>query len=401
MLTSTLGQSEKLQERLHAVALLVSCLLGATACAQAADTQIGDVSEGVLAEGAWQANGRGGHVREYFIAAEEELWDYAPTGMNQMSGMPFTEEEDVFVGRGPDRIGSTYLKALYHQYTDARFDKRKPRPAEWQHLGLLGPVIQAEVGDSIVVHFLNRTSRPLSIHAHGVFYEKDSEGSPYADGTSGDDKHDDAVPAGQAYDYYYEVPERAGPGPDDGPSVLWLYHSHTDEIADTYSGLVGAMIITAHGQARRNGSPRDIDRQFVTAYWVMDENQSPYLEDNVEAFAEDPASVDPEDEDFGESNLMHAINGYVYGNQPGLDMRVGERVRWYALGMGTEVDLHTPHWHGNTVLVGESRQDTIQVFPATVVAADMVPDNAGTWMFHCHVNDHISAGMMSLYRVAP
>jgi hephaestin len=29
----------------------------------------------------------------------------------------------------------------------------------------------------------------------------------------------------------------------------------------------------------------------------------------------------------------------------------------------------------------------------------MIPDNAGVWMFHCHVNDHIAAGMTALYRV--
>jgi FtsP/CotA-like multicopper oxidase with cupredoxin domain len=30
---------------------------------------------------------------------------------------------------------------------------------------------------------------------------------------------------------------------------------------------------------------------------------------------------------------------------------------------------------------------------------DMVPDAAGTWLYHCHVNDHILAGMMALYKV--
>jgi hephaestin len=29
----------------------------------------------------------------------------------------------------------------------------------------------------------------------------------------------------------------------------------------------------------------------------------------------------------------------------------------------------------------------------------MVPDDPGTWLFHCHVNDHISAGMMVRYRI--
>jgi hephaestin len=41
-----------------------------------------------------------------------------------------------------------------------------------------------------------------------------------------------------------QVPERAGPGPHDPSSVVWMYHSHTDEIADGYAGLIGPMIIT-------------------------------------------------------------------------------------------------------------------------------------------------------------
>ena len=34
-----------------------------------------------------------------------------------------------------------------------------------------------------------------------------------------------------------------------------------------------------------------------------------------------------------------------------------------------------------------------------MVTADMVPDDPGTWLFHCHVNDHISAGMLVRYRI--
>jgi hephaestin len=29
----------------------------------------------------------------------------------------------------------------------------------------------------------------------------------------------------------------------------------------------------------------------------------------------------------------------------------------------------------------------------------MVPDDVGTWLLHCHVNDHVSAGMLTRYRV--
>ncbi len=65
------------------------------------------------------------------------------------------------------------------------------------------------------------------MHPHGVFYDKDSEGALYDDGTSGADKEDDAVPPGKTHIYIWKVPERAGPGPNDPSSIVWLYHSPT------------------------------------------------------------------------------------------------------------------------------------------------------------------------------
>ncbi|PYV48720.1 MAG: hypothetical protein DMG94_02750 [Acidobacteria bacterium] len=61
----------------------------------------------------------------------------------------------------------------------------KARSEDWVHLGILGPVLRAEVGDTIKVVFKNNASRPYSIHPHGVFYAKDSEGAAYQDSTSG------------------------------------------------------------------------------------------------------------------------------------------------------------------------------------------------------------------------
>ena len=158
----------------------------------------------------------GGKVRRYYIAADPVRWNYAPSGRNLVTGKPFGETENVFVENGPDRIGSTYLKSLFREYTDATFTALKPRPAEWEHLGDLGPVIHAEVGDSIEVVFKNQTPFPASIHPHGVFYDKDSEGAPYADGTGALSKVDDRVAPGSTVTYHWDVPERAGPGPADG-----------------------------------------------------------------------------------------------------------------------------------------------------------------------------------------
>ena len=339
-----------------------------------------------------------GKTRTYFIAADEVQWDYAPSGKNLITGKPFDDVADVFVAPGPDRVGHVYAKSQYREYTDASFTTLKARPAKWQHLGILGPAIEAEVGDTIKVVFKNNTRFPASMHPHGVFYTKAGEGATYADGTNGADKADDAVATGRTYTYVWKVPERAGPGPMEGSSTMWMYHSHVEEAADTNAGLMGPMVVTRCGQARPDGSPNDVDREFIVNFSVVDENSSLWLDTNLSALSAPPS---PDDEGFIESNLMHSINGYVFGNLPGLTMHKGERVRWYVMAMGTEVDLHTPHWHGNTVLTGGMRADVVSLLPATMLTADMQPDDVGTWLFHCHVNDHIAAGMLSLYTVTP
>jgi hephaestin len=360
------------------------------------------LAAGVAAISAWipfrsdQAHAVGGQTRTYYIAAVEQPWDYAPDGRNDITGQAFDDVANVFVQQGPTRIGHVYVKALYREYTDSTFRRQKPRDPS---LGLLGPVIRAEVGDTIRIVFKNKTTIPTSIHPHGVFYDKAGEGAPYNDGTSGDQKRDDAVPPGGTFTYNWEVPERAGPGPMDGSSVLWMYHSHVDEVTDTNAGLVGPMVITRRGAAKADGSPQDVDRELFTYFTVMNENQSPYLQQNIDTYTGTPGDVDPDDEEFQESNLMHSINGYVYGNLPGLTMRLGERVRWYVFSLGTEVDLHTPHWHGNTGVEMGMRTDMTELLPGSMHVFDMRPDDPGTWLLHCHVNDHILAGMLALYRV--
>ncbi len=339
-----------------------------------------------------------GKTRTYFISSDEVVWDYAPAGTNEITGQPFDDVANTYVQTGPGRIGSKYLKCIYRGYTDATFSTLQPRPAQDAYLGFLGPVIRAEVGDTIKVVFQNTCRIPTSVHPHMVLYNKDSEGAPYNDGTAGAEKADDSVPTGGMHTYVWEVPERAGPGPEDGSSIMSMYHSHTDEVGDTYAGLIGFMEITARGMARADGSPKDVDRELFENFMVGNENASPYLQTNIDRFAEPPAP-DPEDEDFQESNLMHNINGYVFGNQPLVTITKGERVRWYIMAMGTEVDQHTPHWHGNDVLVGGMRMDVVALMPAGMVTADMVPDDVGIWLFHCHVSDHITAGMLTRYQV--
>jgi hypothetical protein len=53
------------------------------------------------------------------------------------------------------------------------------------------------------------------------------------------------------------VPERAGPAAgEDVSSRVWLYHSHADEIGDTYAGLQGPLVVTRAGGADADGRRR-------------------------------------------------------------------------------------------------------------------------------------------------
>jgi hephaestin len=286
-----------------------------------------------------------GKIRTYYIAAIEADWDYAPSGMNMMTGTGFTGQPTIWTEHKKDRIGKVYRKALFREFTDETFGTEKKRPPMWEHLGVMGPLIRAEVGDTIVIHFMNKATQPYSMHPHGVSYERASEGTPYPD-TSMDGSG--LVAPGQTHTFVWNVPERAGPGEDDPSSVVWLYHSHNWEPKDVEAGLIGPMVITRKGMARPDGSPKDVDREFAMLFMLIDENTSHYLKQNMDANLQDPKSVNKVDMapmdlegnfdlsgvGFTGANFKASINGYIFGNLPMPTMKRGEHVRWYVMTMG-------------------------------------------------------------------
>ena len=75
------------------------------------------------------------------------MWDYAPGGVNHITGKAFGDAENLWVASGPRQVGKVVKKAIYREYTDATFTQLKPRPKEWEHLGFLGPLLKVQVGD--------------------------------------------------------------------------------------------------------------------------------------------------------------------------------------------------------------------------------------------------------------
>jgi FtsP/CotA-like multicopper oxidase with cupredoxin domain len=341
-------------------------------------------------------------------------WNYTPSGRDEAMGMPFDAIAKGFTQPGPHQVGSINKKAIYREYTDGTFRTLKPRPPRQAYLGLVGPILHAAVGDTIKVVFRNNAAHPYSMHPHGVLYEKDSEGADYNDSTSGAEKSDGCVAPGAVHTYTWHVPDRAGPGPRDPSSVFWLYHSHCDELRDVASGLFGGLVITRRGMARADGTPKDVDKEFVTFFIAINENESWYLDDNIREHTTDAKGVNRGEfgpltatgiagtvasTGFAATNVKWSINGYIYGNMPLMVMRKGDHVRWYVTTLGDFNNAHTPHWHGNTVMAAGQRTDVLNVISAQMITADMVPDAVGIWLLHCHISDHMLSGMVGRYQV--
>ena len=356
-------------------------------------------------------------IHHYYIAAEAERWNYMPIGSDPICGM--TPPPEV-------RSRSEVLKVRYFQYTDGTFTQRVKQPSR---LGILGPVLRGVVGDFIEITFLNRTALPLSMHPHGVKYDKDSEGSSYGDSgqlkaleaKSPDVRSTPGLGAAVAPDarftYVWYLDEESGPLPSEPSSKAWLYHSHVGGEGEVNLGLAGFIIVTDPKRARADGTPNDVEREMPALFLIFNESQTDpealeqlgsaggakslnALLGTVSNGAQANSATDPAS--LKEGGERHTINGYIYGNLPGLAMNEGERVRWYLLGLGSENDLHTPHWHGLRVMEdGKRRTDTVELLPASMKVADMVADNPGDWLFHCHVADHMANGMFALVTVHP
>jgi hypothetical protein len=182
-----------------------------------------------------------------------------------------------------------------------------------------------------------------------------------------------------------------------------------DDNAEIQRGLIGCIIVTDPRRARPDGSPNDVDRELATLYMVFDE--SGVLPKEVEApdyeLPPAPSTNAPgidwaKRQELLEQGARYGINGLIYGNLPGLEMNEGERVRWYVFALGSERDFHTAHWHGLRVIEdGRRRTDVVELLPAMMKVADMVADNPGSWLMHCHVSEHMQEGMFARVIVHP
>ncbi|TCO53778.1 multicopper oxidase domain-containing protein [Actinocrispum wychmicini] len=229
-----------------------------------------------------------------------------------------------------------------------------------------GPILECYEGDTFEITLVNTTDQRLSIHPHGVDYTTDSDGSPLNASFNN---------PGETRTYIWRTKEMtatAGRRWIPGSAGYWHYHDHamgTDHgTKGILTGLYGALIV------RRRG---DIlpDKQFTVVFNEM------------------------------------AINNKSAPNTPMFEANLGQRVEWIAIGHGTQFHtfhLHAHRWADNRTGYLEGPSDPTpsidnkdlnpgSSFGFQVIAGD--GERAGTWMYHCHVQNHAEAGMVGLFLV--
>ncbi|XP_074962094.1 coagulation factor V [Phalacrocorax aristotelis] len=322
-----------------------------------------------------------GNERRYFIAAKEVCWNYAGYKKSTMNDETCKD-------------GTTY-KVIFQSYTDSTFTVLQDENEYKEHLGILGPVIKAEVDDVILVHFKNLASRPYSLHAHGLFYEKSSEGSLYDDESDAWFKEDDEVQPNNSYIYVWYANRRSGPVQSGAACRSWIYYSDLNPEKDIHSGLIGPILICQKGTFSKSNDSRTSTRDFFLLFMVFDEEKSWYF---------DKRSRRPCTEKTQEMQQCHkfyAINGITY-NLQGLRMYEGELVRWHLLNMGGPKDIHVVHFHGQTFTEqGEPKHQlgTYTLLPGSFRTIEMKPQKPGWWLLDTEVGEYQQAGMQTSYLV--
>ncbi|XP_050640481.1 coagulation factor V isoform X34 [Macaca thibetana thibetana] len=312
---------------------------------------------------------------EYFIAAEEVIWDYAPVIPANMDKKYRSQHLDNF----SNQIGKLYKKVMYTQYEDESFTKRTVNP-NMKEDGILGPIIRAQVRDTLKIVFKNMASRPYSIYPHGVTF------SPYEDEvnstfTSGrNNTMIRAVQPGETYTYKWNILEFDEPTENDAQCLTRPYYSDVDIMRDIASGLIGLLLICKSRSLDRRGIQRAADIEQQAVFAVFDENKSWYLEDNINKFCENPDEVKRDDPKFYESNIMSTINGYVPESITTLGFCFDDTVQWHFCSVGTQNEILTIHFTGHSFIYGKRHEDTLTLFPMRGESVTVTMDNVGTWM---------------------
>ena len=349
--------------------LTASALSGTSAAALARPTADTSDSHRFAAD-AFRPSGR---VREYWIQAESFEHNAVPNGRDGMTGRPFTPDQTTFWAVGFRAYTAGWSCPLKADLGPQGIGSNS---------GIPGPVLRAEVGDVIRVHFRNMDEHykwPHSMHPHGVRYDRSNDGAWLAD-----DPHQPgtAVPYGASYTYtWFCSPSSVG---------TWPYHDHSQPQSITAPSADGTRKPGPGG-----GPVMEIGAELgLFGVLAITDQHTPQVDREFILFLHDASPADV-------PSLAHPLDmfngGAFVDNTPTFRAKTGDRVRWRIAALGN--DFHVFHVHGHRWHSPAGWVDSQLLGPSTTLTVEYVEDNPGHWIYHCHVTEHMMGGMVGRYLV--
>jgi FtsP/CotA-like multicopper oxidase with cupredoxin domain len=308
-----------------------------------------------------------GKLREYWIQADSFYHNLMPTGLDAMSGTRYSATQ------------SSYWAIGYRAYTADWKTPLAGNDTIGGNTGIPGPIIRAEVGDTVRVHFRNNDTHyhfNHSMHPHGLLYTPANDGTWIAQNAN---QPGTALKVGETFTYEWKaVASSVG---------SWPYHDHS-----TMATIPGSTSTSGMDMGSSNGIMELGAELGLFGMIVVTDSQTPEVDREIILCFHDLYETDvPQlSQDFD------CFNGYAFlGNTPTFEARIGERVRWRIMALGK--DFHVFHLHGHRWLFNGRYDDALVFGPSTTLTFDYVEDNPGTWLYHCHVTDHMMGGMVGYY----
>ena len=253
--------------------------------------------------------------------------------------------------RTSTRAKTTFQTVVYRQFTK---DWAKPIPNEEGDRGIQGPLLHANVGDIVLVHFENLdtlNNRPHSMHFHGFHYRPGSDG---------------------AY-----LPGFSGPG------------------RERAAGQV------VHLPARRAARTRSASGRTTTTRrrWTTRSRAASTARSRSSARASSSPTRSSSSTSRRRSTSRRSTAARSSATRPSSTRRSATSSSGTCSRSATTTTPSTCTATAGRHPAGADI-DTLTVGPAESFRIRWREEDPGTWFYHCHVEGHMMQGMIGIYRVS-
>src|SRR5215212_4962792 len=221
-----------------------------------------------------------------------------------------------------------------------------------------GPLLRVTEGDKLRIVLKNELPEPTVLHIHGPRLPNSQDGVP--------DVTQPVIQPGSSFTYEINVE----------PSGTFMYHTHHNSVVQESKGLYGILQV----------DPKGFKPTYDKEYFQV----------------------------ISELSGFYVINGKSFPSTEPMDMKVGEKARIHLVNLGQMV--HPMHSHGFATRIvatdgypvpeaAQLTKDTVTIGPGERYDLELLADNPGAWVYHCHILTHVQnkgvepGGMISVIKV--